>query len=89
VHIDFLHFENNFILLEDLLLQSFDLSFTEVDLFGEIVAGEGGTCFFDSMIKSLCDYLNTVLDLLLTESPFYDFRRREVLLEKRERERWL
>jgi|LakMenEpi03Aug12_release.lakeMendotaPanAssembly.Ray.scaffolds.fasta_scaffold3286571_1 hypothetical protein len=58
-----------------------------MNFFGEIIIREGCTCLFDSMVKSLYDDFYTVLDLFVIESPFYDLSLRDVLLEKRERER--
>lgn len=89
MHIDLLHFENNFVLLEQFLLQPLNLLSTKVDLLAEIVVRKGSAGLFHSMIKSLGNWLHTVLERLVMESPFSDFSLREVRLENRERERWL
>jgi hypothetical protein len=81
VHVRLSELENNFILLQDLLLQLLDFLAIEVHLFSRIVGTESGARLFDSMIEALPGRAGTFLELRDSPLPHSEWSRRELLLE--------
>jgi hypothetical protein len=81
MHVNFLDLKDDLVFFKHLFLKALYLSSTQINLFIHIIGAKCRTCLLQSMIKSLNVKPTTVFDRLVIVSPFYDFRRREFLLE--------